>query len=119
MSTVALYVKPAGTVVNLKTKANAQVITYMVFVRQWNNGSSSLVTTWFPAGLESAAGETLTLVQCDGYDLILKAQIKGSPDTAAIDPRLSIDGAVAYKDTLHLPAAEGVVVVREWSFIIG
>lgn len=118
MKTLALYVEPVATVVNLKTKANAQVITYMVFVRQWINGNSSSVGTWFPAGLESPQGETLTLAQCDGYDLILKAQIKGTPDTAAIDPQLSINGTLTYKKTIPLPSAEGDVVSLEWSFII-
>jgi hypothetical protein len=118
MKTLALYVKPDGTTVNLKLTPNAQIVTYVVFVQKWVNGSSSSVAKWFAADLESQAGCTTVLDKCEGYDLILKANIAGSPDTAAIDPALSFDGAPVYTDTVHLPASEGVVVSREWSIII-
>lgn len=117
MSTLALYVKPAGTVVHLTTTPNAQVITYVVFVRKWVQGISIAVATWHPAQLEHG-GASVPLGTDDGYDLILKAEIRGNPDTAAIDPQLSLDGAPVYTTRIPLPAAEGQVVVREWSIVI-
>jgi hypothetical protein len=117
MKTLALYVKPANTVINLKLAPNAQVLTCVVFVRQWINGNPATAATWQPANFMSPQGASITMQQCDGYDFIMKAQITGTPDTASVDPVFSINGAAVYTDTIHLPSAEGPVVVREWSVI--
>lgn len=118
MKTLALYAKPAGAVVNLKLAPNPQVTTFMVFVKQWVKGASQSAGTWLPKGLGSPAGESLTMQKCDGYDFILKAQVCGAPDTAAVTPQLQINGTTVYSDVVNLPAAEGPVVVREWSVVI-
>jgi hypothetical protein len=115
METVGFYVKPAGTKATLKLTPNMQVVTYVVFVRQWNAGVATPVATWFPADLE--AGMSITLVQSDGYEFLLKAQITGNPDIAAIDARFSLDETTK-AETLALPAEEGIVVERKWTVII-
>src|SRR5213083_1592087 len=118
MKTLALYVKPAGATINLKLAPNDQVLTCVVFVRQWVQGNGVAVATWLPADFESPQGASITLTPSDGYDFMIKAQIAGNPDTAAIEPQFSIDGAVAYSQSIPLPAAEGSVVEREWSVVI-
>jgi hypothetical protein len=118
MKTLALYVRPAQTRINLKLAPNDHVLTCIVFVRQWNQGVGSSVATWFPAEFESPQGSSIILQPSDGYDFIVKAEITGPPDAAAMDARFSIDGAVVYSKTVPLPSAEGAVIEREWSVII-
>ncbi len=119
MKLLDIYVEHAGTKVTLKMTPNADVVTYLVFVRKWTSAGPLPEATWFPAALESIGGCTLVLAPERGYDIILKATGRpgGNP---SIVPALVINDAVGtrYTTPIDLPAAEGPVVERAWSIAI-
>jgi hypothetical protein len=118
MKLLDIYVEHAGTKLDLKLKPNADVVTYLVFVRKWTSAGPLPEATWFPDALEST-GCSLVLGPERGYDLTLKAT--GRPGgQAAIEPLLVIHDAknTRYTDRIDLPEAEGPVVERGWSIAI-
>jgi len=114
MKTVGLFVKPPGTHVHLKTSPGSGILTYVVFIQGWTSTGKKPMGTWHSGDLE-ATGRTLVLDDIRGYDLILKAIV--SADTT-ITATLSFDGVARAAQTEALPAAEGPVVVREWSIVV-
>ena len=116
MKTIGLFIRPAGTVVNLKiSNVTAAVMTYVVFVQAWTDAGKKPIASWHPAQLESPNGATLIVEGYRGYDLILKALIR---DDAAMDADVSFNGVSEFNHTVTLPSAEGPVVVREWSIVV-
>ncbi len=117
MKLVDFFNKRPGTGVTMLTRANAQVVTYVVFVRMWTSAGPLPFATWHPSDLENGAAR-LVVSSERGYDFMLKASIR-SGGGATMDVRFEFsDGSTANYPQEPLPISEGPVVEREWSLIV-
>jgi len=118
MKLLGIYVESAGVRVDLTTRPNNDVLTYVVFVRKWTATGPLPEATWFPETLETI-GNSLVLGAERGYDVFLQAHIRPGGQ-AAIDPdfRISDPAGTTYTDRIDLPQSEGPVVERGWKIVI-
>lgn len=117
MKLLGIYVENAGVRVDLITKANNDVLTYVVFVRKWTSAGPLPEATWLPDALETT-GSSLVLTE-RGYDLILQAAIRpGGQASIVPDLRISDADGTRFTDIIPLPQSEGPVVERGWKIII-
>ncbi|HEY4594204.1 MAG TPA: hypothetical protein VIJ61_17420 [Thermoanaerobaculia bacterium] len=118
MKLLGIYVENAGVRVDLTTKANNDVITYVVFVRKWTSAGPLPEATWLPDTLETTGG-TLVLAAERGYDFILQAAVRpGGKASIVPDFRISDADGTRYTDIIQLPQSEGPVVERGWKVVI-
>ena len=113
-----IFAESPGVRVDLTTRPNADVVTYVAFVRKWTSAGAIPEATWMPATLE-AGGNSLVLGNERGYDIILQAVIRDN-GTAEIVPDLRISDSIGtrYTKTISLPNSEGPVVQRGWKIVL-
>jgi hypothetical protein len=118
MKLLDIYIEKAGTRLELGMRPNADVVTYLVFVRRFTSAGPLPEATWFPEDLETT-GCSLVLGHERGYDITLKATVRPGGH-AVIDPLLVIHDTAGtrYTDRIVLPEVEGPVVERGWTIAI-
>ncbi len=121
MKVLDLFIEPVGTPVVMKATPNDDVITYSVFIRQWNQGSQGPHTIghWLPEELESPQGASIVMDGGTGYDFILMASIRRPGEAAiSVDLAFQAPGTGTFVKPVALPNAEGPVVGRTWKVIL-
>jgi hypothetical protein len=121
MKVLDLFIEPVGTPVVLRTNPNSDVMSYSVFIRQWNQGTAGAHTvgTWLPEELESPQGASMTMDGGTGYDFILMASLRpGGQAAISVDLKFQAPGAGSFDEPVALPSSEGPVVERTWKVIL-
>ena len=115
--TLALFLGKPGDKVTLKTKPDANITTYVVFVIQRMPDNSKVpVTTFFSDMLESADGASFELAAgAKGYNLVLQADVTAD---AKLQAEVDFNGASAFNKPVDLPESLGPVLTYRWAIVM-
>jgi hypothetical protein len=118
MKLLNIYFESPGVRVDLKTKANSDVLAYVVFVRKWTSAGPLPEVTWFSETLETT-GNSLVLGNEQGYDIILQALIRDGGHASIVpDLELSDPAGTSFTTPINLPQSEKPVVERGWKIVV-
>jgi len=116
MKTVAILEAKPRQSITIHTSPSDDVLGYVIAVDQWK-GVKRTYTYWRGTDAEGEAGVGFSLEPADGYDIVIKANVRRD-EKPKIKVELSLDGGKYWKGTVDFPSAEGPVVTREWSIFL-